>query len=70
MSLWTHPATKCLGEFCTIHKPSDHHMKDWPQVWRHDRHLMERTCPHGVGHPDPDEINPDKVHGCDGCCAA
>jgi hypothetical protein len=33
---------------------------------------MERVCPHGVGHPDPDDINvilgPEKVHGCDGCC--
>lgn len=29
----------------------------------------ERTCPHGVGHPDPDDVlNEDKVHGCDGCC--
>lgn len=40
----------------------------WPQHWRGDRHLMERICPHGVGHPDPDDINPDGVHGCDGCC--
>lgn len=30
---------------------------------------MERICPHGVGHPDPDDTNPDTVHGCDGCCA-
>jgi hypothetical protein len=29
---------------------------------------MERICSHGVGHPDPDEINTDKTHGCDGCC--
>lgn len=35
---------------------------------------MERICPHGVGHPDPDEIdlevNAKGIHGCDGCCSA
>lgn len=42
---------------------------------------MERICPHGVGHPDPDHIafvervagkdvaSVEAVHGCDGCCA-
>jgi hypothetical protein len=42
--------------------------------------LAERTCPHGVGHPDPDSIgfarrrgggdfaSVESVHGCDGCC--
>lgn len=30
--------------------------------------MMERMCPHGIGHPDPDEITLDVVHGCDGCC--
>jgi hypothetical protein len=30
---------------------------------------MERICPHGVGHPDPDDVfATDTVHGCDGCC--
>jgi hypothetical protein len=41
---------------------------------------MERICPHGVGHPDPDhlafveerygtdEASVESVHGCDGCC--
>lgn len=63
-----HDPELCEGEYCCIHNPSDHHMRDWPQNWRQDRRLMERICPHGVGHPDPDEINPDTVHGCDGCC--
>ena len=69
VKLRTHAAGTCLGEFCTIHNPSDHHMKAWPQTWRGDRRLMERICPHGVGHPDPDDLNPDTVHGCDGCCS-
>lgn len=63
-----HPADTCAGDHCTIHNRSDHHMRGWPQHWRDDRALMERICPHGIGHPDPDEINPNTIHGCDGCC--
>jgi hypothetical protein len=37
---------------------------------------MERICPHGVGHPDPDDAayhirigqGYKTIHGCDGCC--
>lgn len=43
-------------------------MRTWPSVWRADRRLLERLCPHGVGHPDPDDRSADRVHGCDGCC--
>jgi hypothetical protein len=64
-----HDPSECAGRPCAIHNRSDHHMRAFPQHWRDDRKLMERTCPHGVGHPDPDDINPDHVHGCDGCCA-
>lgn len=53
---------------CAIHWPSGHHMREWPQQWRGDRQIIERVCDHGVGHPDPDDQNRDKVHGCDGCC--
>ncbi len=68
-----HDPDKCIGEFCTIHNPSDHHMKDWPQNWRSDRGIMERICPeHGVGHPDPDDpkikLPYEGIHGCCGCC--
>jgi hypothetical protein len=78
--LTTHPAGSCSGERCVIHNPSDHRMRDWPLNWRGDRGLMERTCPHGVGHPDPDDIahkartrgdehaGYESIHGCDGCC--
>jgi hypothetical protein len=66
-----HLEASCKGLYCTIHRQSDHHMREWPQHWRSDRRLMERICPeHGVGHPDPDEINPDTLHGCCGCCSA
>lgn len=67
----------CRGTYCVIHKPSPHHMRDWPTHWRDDRKLMERICPHGVGHPDPDHLaftpagrrETESVHGCCGCCA-
>lgn len=63
-------------KYCPIHKPSNHKMKDWPIVVRSST-LLERTCPHGVGHPDPDSVvymnwetkgESWGVHGCDGCC--
>lgn len=68
--LQVHDPANCEGQACTIHHPSDHHMVTWPQNWRGDRGLMERLCPHGVGHPDPDDLSADGIHGCDGCCAA
>ena len=63
-----HASNKCKNGYCTLHNPSDHHMLGFPQRWRQDRHIMERMCPHGVGHPDPDDIALNTVHGCDGCC--
>lgn len=64
-----HHAGMCEGCPCTLHNRTNHHMRAWPQHWRGDRGMMERICPHGVGHPDPDDITADTVHGCDGCCA-
>lgn len=72
--VYTHNPMGCLGQPCTIHNRSDHSMRAFPQHWRDDRSIMERVCPHGVGHPDPDDhrvrLSPyEGVHGCDGCCA-
>jgi hypothetical protein len=71
-----HKASVCRGDLskkrprhCPLHRRTDHHMRAWPQHWRDDRGIMERTCPHGIGHPDPDDPTTDTVHGCDGCCA-
>lgn len=64
---------------CVIHAPTDPH-QDWPTHWRFDRGIMERICPHGVGHPDKDGLafigralgkeraEAEAVHGCCGCC--
>lgn len=62
-----HTPDRCAGHHCVIHNPSDHHMRGWPLNWRDDWGIMERICPHGIGHPDPDDIG-DGVHSCDGCC--
>lgn len=67
--LLVHPWSVCHGRACVIHAPSDHSMRDFPTHWRSDRGMMERICPHGVGHPDPDDPSDDRTHGCDGCCA-
>lgn len=60
---------------CVIHAPTNHHMRSWTVLFRADRSMLcERLCEHGVGHPDPDDIEwrPESeaagVHGCDGCC--
>ena len=67
-----HGLGSCAGDFCTIHNRSNHNMRSFPQHWRADRGIMERICPHGVGHPDPDspwEFDSYMwIHGCDGCC--
>ena len=71
IDLIVHDRSQCAGTACCVHNPSDHPMRDFPLHWRADRGIMERTCSHDVGHPDPDDL---KVkagvdnHGCDGCC--
>lgn len=77
MLLNVHSVEECVGA-CPMHKPSDHHMRDWPLDWRGDKGIFERLCPHRIGHPDPDserhaleydELVGVGVHGCDGCCS-
>jgi hypothetical protein len=76
-----HTPDKCKGELCVFHNPSEHRMRNWPMNLR-ETALVERMCPHGVGHPHPDsaaslkriwlEVYKDTgmwyTHGCDGCC--
>lgn len=72
-----HSPIQCAGRPCTIHRPSNHHMRDWPLHWRADRRIFERICPHRIGHPDPDDDRwqveylenvASGIHSCDGCC--
>lgn len=64
----THDPIICEGGPCTIHNRSNHVMREFRQHWRQDAGFMERICSHGIGHPDPDELDPSRAHGCDGCC--
>lgn len=71
--LKTHGVIDCGGDICVIHNQTQHHMQEWPLNWRWDREIMERMCPHDVGHPDPDDYRirtglDTSVHACDGCC--
>lgn len=78
--LEVHLKDNCKGNNCVIHNPSKHCMSSFPTHWRSDRGIMERICPHGIGHPDPDDVafaikhlseaqtKYYSVHGCDGCC--
>lgn len=72
-----HSEKACLGRGCAVHdRPSEHNLKDAPMNWREDRNILERICPHGIGHPDKDSAlylesigqGHQNVHGCDGCC--
>lgn len=74
-----HPQSKCAGEGCIVHNPSDTraNREGWPYSFREDGLRIERTCPHGVGHPDVDHLaylvamqggDHWGGHGCDGCC--
>lgn len=72
----THNPRLCEGRPCALHHRTDHSMRHFPQHFRTDNGLIERVCPHGVGHPDPDSIpffaergvKGMEKHGCDGCC--
>lgn len=73
-----HDPALCVGRpyGCWIHRPLAHPLSDAPVVWREDKGTAERVCPHGVGHPDPQDaayhlhaVGRDvSVHRCDGCC--
>lgn len=72
---WVHRWSLECRNGCAIHAPSYHTTRDWPQLMR-ETFLIERMCPHGIGHPDPDSVDFFErtgrdgwgVHGCDGCC--
>jgi hypothetical protein len=70
---YVHSQEICSGRPCTIHNRTDHNMRDFPQHWNSNTMIMERMCPHDVGHPDPDEFKLIeneilRVHECDSCC--
>ena len=83
-STWgVHSRETCDGSYCAIHNPSDHPLKDAPIIIRganpfslKPHGFIERVCPCGIGHSDPDSvayfdgrgIMGTGVHGCCGHC--
>lgn len=74
-----HSIKDCTGDTCIVHNPSDTvaNREGWGYDFR-ETGVVERTCDHGVGHPDKDsvaylELTTGEthwgIHGCDGCCA-
>ena len=78
-----HSEELCAGRPCVIHNLSKHSMRAFPLRLRIPSAIFdikplhaERVCPHGIGHPDPDDMefwisvgeSSMGVHGCDGCC--
>jgi len=76
--LGVHSADHCSPLPCPVHRPSSHHMRDWPKDFKREWKIVTRVCPHGVQHPDPDDLDwlgrmrkpadLPKAHSCDGCC--
>lgn len=79
--LQTHSPSQCVGNFCSIHNPSDHPLRDAPQLWDGRFKAIYRLCSHGHVHIDVDDFTfkvrlalPPavlaliSVHDCDGCC--
>lgn len=56
-----HESTKCLGEHCPVHKPSDHEYRQHPLYFNFDAFVFERFLPDEDGRyrgkviPDPDD---------------
>lgn len=73
-----HSAGQCAGKGCAFHGPSDHWARDMPLTWVHDKGgKVQRICPHGARHDDPDDWafrrkmgeNPSRYAKCDCGCA-
>lgn len=79
--LQTHHESRCVGNFCSIHNPSDHPLRDAPQLWDPRFRSIYRLCTHGHVHPDVDDfmfkwrsglslaaLALIGAHDCDKCC--
>lgn len=54
-----HTSESCAGEFCPVHKPSEHAMRQYPLDFNYDAFVFERLVPQEDGTiqgiPDPDD---------------
>jgi hypothetical protein len=51
-----HNHLECTGRACCVHQPSTHAMAALPTNWNDPMARMERVCPCGAHHPDPDHL--------------
>jgi hypothetical protein len=59
--IWMHDEMVCEAP-CAVHRPSSHHMVTW-RLEQNGRGELERICPHGVRHTDPDDLAYRRRHG-------
>lgn len=73
----THHPSKCEGQSCSVHNPTEHVLSKGAQIWNDDDKMMERVCNHYMKHPDFDDVTYHRdvlgeknygKHNCDGCC--
>jgi hypothetical protein len=66
--LGAHPRGDCAGRGCALHGPTDHWAAGMPLRWTAPVFpdtggppvkpgVMERLCPHGQWHEDPDDLD-------------
>ena len=63
-----HDPLSCAGEACTVHNKTEHSLRGVPQTYDAFTNYISRKCYHGIVHPDPDGVEPYRLHTCDGCC--
>lgn len=51
-----HEKVECFLEYCCIHNPSEHPLREAPMDWWGEFRHMVRVCEHGISHPDPDDL--------------
>jgi hypothetical protein len=73
ISINSHDESQCEAVTCPMHKRTDHHMRGFKQFFLHGWDIVVRVCPHGVKHPDPDDMYAmsseyAENHNCDACC--
>lgn len=74
LNLYVHPRAWCIDynieQYCPIHRPSDHSLKDAKLIWDGTVGRMLRECSHEAWHFDPDDLRAKNMctRECDGCC--
>lgn len=51
-----HTPEQCAGQYCGLHNPSAHPLRDAPLAWINWGKQLVRICSHGERHPDPDDV--------------